>query len=535
MTYKAHLKRKKNTPATQRPDGREDMQQSASGAFLFVNDEFSSLRRYLITGTKVPTFYEGKFKITKDFENHVVSCAQKNGARTADIILEVSDRGLSISNDSCIFACVLLSKFAPKEFYRIGKGVIRTMSHFHQFVDWVKEYRGTGGVISKFGKDWFASQDTKYLTYQFLKFNQRYGWTVRDQLRIFRPKAETEAKNRLYAYATNKVDKYGDINSLVKDFPDIHQLGWYEWLKANPSPENSMKAIREGGLTHEMVAPIGGMNDKVWNEIFQTMPMTATLRNLGNLTTHHVFDDKTNIITLHDRITNRNSLKRARIHPYSLLLAGKVYASGGHFPNSKSSKTWSVNTYVKGAVEKALGLSFDIQQPTNLTYMFATDLSASMTVKFGNNKLISCVEVAALMALVAAKTEPYNYTVGFESEIRDIGITAKDTLLTACQKAQSRAWGGTNVGKVYDYAMSRKLRIDTFVFFTDGESWGGTHAFQRLNVYRKAYNPRARAIYVTITPGFRGLADPQDVDSLTIGGFDPTAIKLMQEFSLGLV
>ena len=94
-----------------------------------------------------------------------------------------------------------------------------------------------------------------------------------------------------------------------------------------------MRAVNEGKLTHEMVAPLGGMNDAVWSELFKTMPIHAIIRNLSNLASHRVFEDEKNLILLAKRLGDRDVLRKARVHPYQLLVAARIYGSGGqnHF------------------------------------------------------------------------------------------------------------------------------------------------------------------------------------------------------------
>lgn len=537
-TYTQHLRKRTNTPANESVPGREgEMTSLSSGAVVFREDDFTHLRKCLIMGTASNTYYDSKWELTKEFENVVATCSKLDPVKTADLIAEVSDKGLALRVDSCLFALVVLSLHAPTEFYRVATKVVRTLSHLHSFVDYCKPYRGTGGVIGKFGKRWFAEKDTKYLTYQFLKFNQRKGFTFRDQLRIFKPNpGDDESKNRLFSYATGKSERYGDsVLDLVQGYPSLEQIGWLEWLKTDPTPENTIKAVSVGKLTHEMVAPLGGMNGKVWAELFKTMPIHALIRNLGNLSSHGVFDDKNNLLLLSTKLENKEALRKARVHPYQLLLANRVYAQGGRSYSTKSNKTWTVNQFVNNILDSSLELSFSTQEPTNQTFFFGIDVSGSMTSRFGQDRLICCSEVAALMALVQARKEKFNYIYGFNRTLVDLGISSRDTFNTACQKVCSRTFGSTNAGSVYQYAIKRKLNVDTFCFYTDAESYGGQQSFQLLNEYRKRVNPNARAVYVTLTPRNGSLADPKDAGSLSIGGFDPQAPSIISSFSLGLI
>lgn len=485
----------------------------------------------MITGTSSNAYYAGKFEMTSDFDRVVSECAKEDATRTADLIREVSYDGLAVRVDSCIFALLVLSTVAPKEFLRIANDVIRTQSHFHLLMSFIKGgkgqssgYRGMGTIIQAFGKRWFQEKDTSWLAYQTLKYPQRNGFEVRDELRLFHPKTEEADRDALFAYAVGKQKSL--------EYPSLHQVQAYEYLKANPSETNAIKAIQEHNLSFEMVAPLGCMTDKVWDVLFQKMPLGATLRNVGNLSQHHVFDTPANKLLLRERLTNVDKLRKARIHPYDALLANRMYSRGGGL---RSSKTWTVNNQVKNTLDLCLGKTFDSLESTGQTYFFAVDVSGSMSSTLEPTNLISCCEVATVMALAAAKAEEDCYIYGFKHNLTDLGISSRDTFESATKKARDYNFGSTDAGKVYEFAMNRNIYVDTFAFFTDSESFGGTQSFQLLNQYRKKVNPNARAVYCTLQPYWGSLADPKDAGSLSIEGFDPTAVKLIQQFSQGNV
>ena len=531
MAYAQHIQRQNNTSASEIPTNRKsEMYKSNSGAALFKIDDWAFLRRCLITGTSSNSYYAGKFQMTEDFERVVISCAKEDAIRTADMIREVSHEALAVKVDSCIFALLILSTVSPSEFLRIANDVIRTQSHFHLFMSFVKGgkgessgYRGMGKTIQTFGKNWFENKPPSWLAFQALKYPQRNGFKVRDELRLFHPNPKgDEVRDNLFGYIVEK-----PLPS--ENFEGLEIIKAYEWLKSDPTPANAIKAIQDHKLSFEMVAPLGCMNDKVWNQLFQTMPVGATLRNLGNLSTHNVFDDKNNCSLLRTRLTTKENLKKARVHPYDILVANKIYRQGG---GKMSRKTWTVKNHVSNTLDIALETSFDSLDSTGQTYFFAIDVSHSMTSPIANG-IVNCAEVATTMALASAKAEEDCYIYGFKHILTDLHITSRDTFSAALTKASRQNFGSTNAGSVYEYAIKNNLYVDTFAFFTDCESFGGQQAFQLLNKYRKAVNPNARAVYCALEPYWGSLADPKDAGSLTVEGFDPTAVKLIQQFSLG--
>ena len=107
------------------------------------------------------------------------------------------------------------------------------------------------------------------------------------------------------------------------------------------------------------------------------MPMTALIRNLSKLSTLEIisgtnpeFEKYVDFVV--ERITNPELLKRARIHPISVLLASSIYASG---QGLRGKLKWVVNDKIKKALDDAFLLAFNNVEPTGMRYCLAIDVS----------------------------------------------------------------------------------------------------------------------------------------------------------------
>jgi 60 kDa SS-A/Ro ribonucleoprotein len=549
MAYDFYGKGRDQTPQTAAIPGRaNEMAKGKSGAVLFKVDVWVQLRRCLIMGTADSTFYSDRQELTEDFVAAVQEAIGIDAVRVGEEIVTVSDKGLAIKNSSCIFALVLLScdpKPAAKQAFREAYGkVIRTGAHFHEWVHYTKQLRGVSTVVKNAGRSWLngaaRGENAEWLTYQFLKYPQRHGYTMRDHLRIFRPRPLTEQHDRLYSWAVKgwETDQgFPDVADPEFDpgsLGELEQLGWYEWAKRHPS--QSAKAVDQGGLTHEMIAPLGGMTAEVWEKVFRVaMPLTATIRNLGSLTSLGVLDyqNTENLAILEQRLLNRESLRAKRVHPMQLLLASKVYQSGGALGASR--KRWTPVPRVVDILQRALALSFETQTPTEKVFLHAIDVSGSM----GSNRPSgaansTCSEIAAVMALACAKTEPNYYIRGFSTDFKDLGITASSSFLGACNSVLDNTFGATDASVAYEWAIKNGVYVDCFCFWTDHESWAGhQHPAQALAKYRKKINPKAKAVYISLVTSALTLADPQDPMTFDLAGFDPTIPSAIQMIAEG--
>lgn len=531
MTY-SFLTRAKRTPQTQPIPGREaEMTQGRSGGYGFAIDRWAMLRRCLLIGTATGTFYADKHELTDDFVGVVTDCVRVDPQRTATEILYASD-GRAINNSAPILALVLLSmgetQAAKQAFVDLFPKVVRTGSHFYEWLNYTKGLRGFGKVVRQCGRAWLSNPDVKKLAYQLLKYQQRHGFCHRDALRLFHVKPATPEHQLLYNWAVQGWD------AVPKESPAdaIAQIWWYERVKRQPSL--TCEAITKGRLTHEMVAPIGEMDAKAWRLLFQDMPVGALLRNLGSLTDIGVLQahQSKNLKRVAAVLNSRDRLRSARIHPIDVLKALKTYASGGRLGRSK--KTWTPVPRILDILERALELSFETLKPTGKVFLHAIDVSGSMSHFTVGSIGLSCCEIATVMALASAKAEK-NYAIrGFAHEFRDLGITARDSFHAAMQKAANQNFGATDASVAYDWAIKTKFKADVFCFWTDSESWAGQrHPSQALADYRRKVNPNAKAIYFTLAPYNLSLVDPQDPHSWDFGGFDPAAPRIVQAIAAG--
>jgi 60 kDa SS-A/Ro ribonucleoprotein len=84
------------------------------------------------------------------------------------------------------------------------------------------------------------------------------------------------------------------------------------------------------------------------------------------------------------------------------------------------------------------------------------------------------------------------------------------------------------------YALENGLKIDTFVVFTDSESWfGAIHPVQALAEYRQTMSIPAQLVVVAAVANRFSLADPNDAGMLDIVGMDTATPQLISDFARG--
>jgi 60 kDa SS-A/Ro ribonucleoprotein len=527
MNYQFFTRKQKGTPQNQPIPGREaEMIQGRSGGWMFDAGLGQMLRRCLLIGTAQSTYYAQKHELTQDFIDVLKEAVASDPSKVADEILYASD-GRAINNSAPLLGLVLLSMGktpqAKQAFREIFPQVVRTGSHFYEWLNYTKSMRGFGKIIQEVGTQWLSRDDVKGLAYQLLKYQQRSGFSHRDALRLFHVKPPTEDHAGLFNWVVNGWDHLPD------EIPSeaLKQIWWYEWLKHHP--DRTCQAIAKGRLTHEMAAPVGKMNREAWQLLFNEMPIGALLRNLGSLTELGVLraDQKHNLDRVEKVLNDVNRLRKGRVHPIDVLKALKTYESGGKLGRSK--KTWKPVPRIVDILDKAVELSFDTAEPTGKVFLHAVDISGSMSYGVVDSVGLSCCEIATAMALVTAKAEK-NYVIrGFSTQFVDLGISRKDSFQSALKKASNKNFGGTDAAVAYNWAIKERFKADVICFWTDSESWAGSrHPSKVLTRYRQKVNPHVKAVYITLAPYRITLVDPQDPLSWDLGGFDPGTPRLIQ-------
>ena len=97
---------------------------------------------------------------------------------------------------------------------------------------------------------------------------------------------------------------------------------------------------------------------QVWLALLEKMPMTAMIRNLGKMTSIGALDPLSDAnIEVCKRLTDQALLKKARIHPFNVLLAMKTYQEGR---GDKGKLTWNPIPNIVSSLDDCFYASFKV-------------------------------------------------------------------------------------------------------------------------------------------------------------------------------
>lgn len=543
--YSRHLN-PSATPQSQPLPGRaSEMTKNAAGGYTFQLDDWQRLRRFLILGVAPGgSFYEGERKLVIENADAIQNCLKIDGKRVVDLIVEISDKGLAPKNDPAIFALAIATKFGDeatrKHAFKSLPAVCRIGTHLFQFAQ-ARTNIGGGwgrGMREAVGS-WYTGR--KDLVLQALKFQQRDGVSHADLLRQAHPQPK-DAKQKMIFESI--VRPQGGIAYApgTKGEPLIQRgvgLGWEVLAESEPlvagylkiqkaeTAKEAARLITEYKLPREFVPTQFLTHADVWEALLPHMPLGALVRNLGNLSKSGLLVPLSSASELVvAKLTDPEQIKRSRLHPFSVLVSTKVYASG---KSVKGSGTWNAVPQVINALEDTFYAAFHNVEPTGKRHLLAIDVSGSMAMGIGVGGL-SANECAAAMAMVTARTESKYYTMGFATQFVDLKITAKDTLPEVLRKTQ-RDFGGTDTAVAINWAKQKAIPVDVFVIYTDGMTWAGNaHTSVALELYRREMNIPAKLAVVNFVSHGHSIADPTDAGSMDFVGMDASLPQALAAF-----
>lgn len=543
----------RRTPQSQPIPGTAQVANSARG-YAWQVDDWTRLDRFLILGSEGGTYYASEQKLTRENAECVVRCLGTDGPRTVARTVAVSVAGRAPKNDPAIFALAMCAGLGDEATRKAAldalPDVCRIGTHLFNFATYVEQFRGWGRGLRRAVGAWYQREDVDALAYQAVKYRSRSGWTHRDLLRLGHVAPPTPAHDDLYAWIT--------AGTVTAGLPDV-VIAYVAAQKAT-GPEQIVSLIETygGSLPREAIPP-EHLSRNVWDALLrQGMPMTALLRNLATMTRCGLLKPMSDAARLVvEQLGDGERLRKARVHPLAVLAAMGTYAQG--HGERDPSKTWAPVASILDALNAAFYAAFGNVEPTGKRTLLALDLSGSMGFAPGIAGLpgITPRVGAAAMSLVTAAVEPNHMIVGFTGEgpgawqqphvmnpwgrhysnvtaagLCPLPISPRQRLSDVTAAISAERFGPTDCALPMLYAQAQGIEVDTFLVFTDSETWsGGIHPSQALREYREKAGINAKLVVVGMVSNGFSIASPDDAGMLDVVGFDAATPQAISAFS----
>lgn len=532
------------TPQSEPIPGSDQVENSAGGHAWDVGD-WERLSRFLILGAEGGSYYAGEQRLVADNATAVLRCVQADGGRAVDTIVDISVGGRAPKNSPAIFALAIAAAHGDDRTRAAAldalPAVCRTGTHLFEFAGYVEQFRGWGRGLRRAVAGWYQREDVDALAYQLVKYRQRGGWTHGDLLRLAHPEPPTAAHAALYRWTLGKYQSGdGPLPAAVHAFNAAQRA---------PGPAETFEAIRRFGaaLPREALQTEHLNDPVVWDALLDAgMPMTALIRNLATMTRVGLLTPTAAATQkVIEQLADRDRLRRARVHPVTVLAAMLTYASGR---SARGAATWTPLGRIVDALDDAFYDAFDHLEPTGKRWLIGLDVSGSMDmgVVAGVPGLTPRIAAAAMAMTVMRAGDPYEvvaftggggggwYSRGTQraEDLTVLPLSARQRLDDICGQVRGLPFGGTDCALPMLYATQKAREVDCFAVYTDSETWAGSvHPAQALREYRRANGIDARLVVVGMVANEFTIADPNDAGMLDVVGFDTAAPNVIADFA----
>jgi 60 kDa SS-A/Ro ribonucleoprotein len=485
----------------------------AGGTAYSFSDEHA-LAQYVVTGCMNNVYYS----TAEEQVGTIVALASKVKPEFL-AKLTVYARQKAFMKDSPALLLAVLSGRDTNLFKQVAPKVLdnaKMVRNFAQIMRSGVTGRKSFGTAPKNAiLNWFNSVN------DFTLFRQSVGNdpSIADLIKMVHPKPSTPSREALYAYFLGKdlSEKFNNLPKVVQDFEN------FKAKKTTDIPDVPFEMLTALSLT-----------ETDWVGIAKKASWTQTRMNLNTFARHGVFNDKSMIKVIADRLSDKELIKTSKVFPYQLMAA---YVNSGN----------DVPEAVRNALQSAMEVAIENIPELDGKIYVLPDVSGSMGssvtgYRQGSTSAVRCVDVAALVAASFLRKNPDTEVIPFDTTAHTVRLNSRDSVMTNAEKlvkfhAEKLVkfhGGGTNCAAPLAQLNANSAKGDLVVFVSDNQSWinsdyGQTHALTEWKAFQKR-NPNAKLVCIDLQP-YGNTQVPDDKAVMNIGGFSDTVFDLVSNFS----
>lgn len=342
----------------------------------------------------------------------------------------------------------------------------------------------------------------------------------------------------LVAAAIGQQPSLADVIRMVHPKPaDTGREALYAWIVGRPYREEALPAVLQAYEAFKR-EPSGALPNLPF-QYYTSLPLTRehwielarraswqTLRmNLNTFARNGVFEDEAVVMEVAARLRDPAEIARARVFPYQLLMA---YRAATSLPPG-----------ITEALQDAMEVATRKVPVIAGSVVVAVDVSGSMASpvtghRRGSSTAARCVDVAALVAASLLRTNPGVRVLPFDTEVRDLVLNPRDSVVTQATQLAALCGGGTSVSAPLARLNKERAKVDLVVLVSDNESWrdmrGGASQTMREWAALKARCPQARLVCIDLQPNTTSQT-VERADVLHVGGFSDAVFELLAAYA----
>lgn len=524
-------------------------QNSTGGGSWEVTDK-ARLCRFLCYGSEGDIYTareEGQ--VSMETAGALLSLLQEGrGAEVVEEIKRFSQDGQAVKLGPAFFALALCSQHSElktrQAAFKAVKEVCRDPAHLFSFIQNKKELKEGmkcgiwGRALRKAVSDWYNEQDAMSLAAAVTKCKQREGWTHQDLLRLSHTKPANDAIAMISKYVTKGWKEvqaaYSDKENSEEVVKVLAYLEVVEKVKHSCDETEVINLIEEHKLEREQLLTDHLKSKQVWRALMKEMPLQSLLRILGKMTSKKVLEPETSETqTVCDRIQSEAALKKAQIHPFSILLATENYKKGQGYQGKTK---WEPHSSILRAMDSAFYKSFMNVEPVGKRFLLAVDVSTSLSSIVPGTSISTAVAAAAITMIFARTEVDTEVLVYTEGALVPCSISADMTLSQVTAELVKVPSGSTDCTLPVTWATENEKAVDVFIVLTNNPLWMfAASPVETLKKHRQTSGVDSKLVMCGLTSIGHAIADTEDRGLLSICGFDVGAFSVIRSLAQDLI
>lgn len=500
-----------------------------AGGVAYSKDAKDALAQFACTGTFYGSFYSSPESILEELKSIVDDIYDNKFIAK----LCVYSRNNAFMKDFPAYLTVVLASRDKELFKKVFPKVIDNGRMLRNFVQIArsgevdnKVFNLSSGSIRNVINKWFRDRSCE----DIFKASIGNDPTIKDIIKMARPKPENNQKAALYAYFLqkpldengcyyskdeqgNSVRKisYSDLPQVVKDYED------YKAGKTKVVPNVDFRFLDSLSV-----------DTSFWKDVAENANWQMTRMNLNTFARHGVFKDDKIVNIIKERLSNEDLIKRARQFPFQIMSAYFATENNSDVPFS-----------IREALQDAMEISINNVPEIKGKIYVAVDCSGSMGAIFGNSRQgsVTLNSIASLIAssLIRKNGDCEVYT--FDSSAVKVNLNNRDSVFTNMEKLR-KAGGGTNVSSVLKKLNEESKKGDAVIYISDYESWldsrysfyGSSSEMESEWVKFSKRNPNSKLVCIDLAPSSTSQISKDRKNVLQVGGFSDEVFNVVKYF-----
>ncbi|XP_041847430.1 60 kDa SS-A/Ro ribonucleoprotein [Melanotaenia boesemani] len=523
---------------------------STGGGYPWEVSDKARLCRFLCFGSE-GDMYTAREEGRVSLENAGALLSLLQEGRGSEVVEEIkrfTQDGRAVRLGPSLFALALCSQHSElktrQAAFKALKEVCRDPAHLFSFIQYKKELKEGmkcgiwGRALRKAVSDWYNDQDAMSLAAAVTKCKQREGWSHQDLLRLSHAKPTRDAIALISKYVTKGWKEvqgaYADKENSEEVVRVLSYLEVVEKVKHSCDETEVVNLIEEHKLEREQLLTDHLKSKQVWRALLKEMPLHSVLKILGKMTSNKMLEpgsSETQIIC--DRLQSESALKKARIHPLSILLASENYKRGQGY---QGKTRWEPDSCILKAMDSAFYKSFMNVEPVGKRVLVAVDVSTSLNSVVPGSAVSTAVAAAAV-TMIFNRTEADTHVLAFsEGAVVPCSVSARMTIAEATAELVKIPSRSTDCTLPITWATDNGKSVDVFIILTNNPLWTlAASPVESLRKHRQASGANSKLVMCGLTSIGHAIADTEDRGLLSICGFDLGALSVIHNLAQDLI